>query len=121
MASFKRAFPSSTAYAKFVSLVRRDLAAGEGKGVRQSGERLERWRAMKGETGTCGAYGERKGKYDRSGGLGRVDGCVALSCFCSRHRGGGSGLAEANMASLGGGRERKSNEVNVKRYERGMS
>lgn len=113
MASFKRAFPSSSAYAKFGSLVRRDLAAGEGQGVRQSGERLERWRAMKGETGTCGAYG--------SDGLGRVDGCVALSCLCSRHRGGGIGLAEANLASLGGGRERKSNEVNVKRYERGMS
>lgn len=107
MASFKRAFPSSTAYAKFGSLVRRDLAAGEGKGVRQSGERLERWRATKGETGTCGAYGEKNRKYSRSGGLGRVDGCIALSCFCSCHQGGGLELAEANLASLGGGRERK--------------
>lgn len=35
--------------------------------------------------------------------------------------GGGLGLAEANLASFGGGRERKSNEVNVKRYEGGIS
>lgn len=28
--------------------------------MRQSGERLERWRAAKGETGTCGAYGGEK-------------------------------------------------------------
>lgn len=57
-----------------------------------------------------------------------ADGCIRrIVTFrrrrCRREEVGGLGLAEANLVSLGGeeGRERESNEANVKRYQRGMS
>lgn len=83
--------------------------------MRQSGERLERWRATKGETGTCGAYrGKKKGSTTGAMDLGVWTGA-------SRCHGGVSGWQRLIWRPGGGGRERKSNEVNVKRYERGMS
>lgn len=42
-------------------------------------------------------------------------------CRVLEQHGGWEGLVKANLASWGEGGERKRNEANVKRYERGMS